>query len=722
MPHDVDEPADHELAASPSSLVPAGGPGPAFVPMAEPAEGTAEAPGELIPDPESPLRLPELPEALRPGWPGHFHFCRVNLRQGCYRITYQPKASFFTYYGTMRVDNEGGTTISGDLYRYFHFPFPFPFPPVSQASKAISDLPPGIGTSLNKAPVASFFPFPYGIPIYPRNRYYSYLKVTKIQRPPIISTGPCQLTLTAEEYVYTQPAAGLFDGTFPAAPGTRTVTIVLEQKPAPLGFTSSYFEGTLYDGGVAKGTFTMGWVSTFFRRATLEIDTLTGAVSPQAVAGETFASVFAKAGWDLNVVYDQTNVPVPSGVVATDCWSSGALHNLMTTIRNPSTNLDTEWHLHLLVVPAKITCGRGVMYDTIGVPREGVASFCDDGYPSSQSSSFGTAANKKQRDVPRAFLRSACHEVGHGFNQIHQEQEAGADNSIMTTTPSVADVLGGPPGVFPDDINLAFNEHVRHHLVHFPDPTVRPGGMTFGSGHSSAVPEADRYWFSAEELELSLETTHAQVELGEPLELAWTLKNTSEEPLPVPTDIGIEAQHAQVTVTDPRGRTRLMPSFVIRTDHVTIGDLDQGKGLKASTRVFWSSRGFAFPEPGKYEIAVRIVWTYGGVPLGVQTTTDVFVGYPQTAADNEAAAALLDHEVGMYVALGGDAPHLTEAVARLDRVAAMGGGGDQAGAKALRGYADIMPGAEPGATPAGDLAARAKRRAKKRPARAKAKV
>ena len=116
------------------------------------------------------------------------------------------------------------------------------------------------------------------------------------------------------------------------------------------------------------------------------------------------------------------------------------------------------------------------MYDTIGVPREGVASFCDDGYPSSQSSSFGTAANKKQRDVPRAFLRSACHEVGHGFNQIHQEQEAGADNSIMTTTPSVADVLGGPPGVFPDDINLAFNEHVRHHLVHFPDPRCGPAG------------------------------------------------------------------------------------------------------------------------------------------------------------------------------------------------------------------------------------------------------
>ena len=259
MPHDVDEPADHELAASPSSLVPAGGPGPAFVPMVDPAEGTAEAPGEFTPDPESPLRLPELPEALRPGWPGHFHFCRVNLRQGCYRITYQPKASFFTYYGTMRVDNEGGTTISGDLYRYFHFPFPFPFPPVSQASKAISDLPPGIGTSLNKAPVASFFPFPYGIPIYPRNRYYSYLKVTKWN-----GRDSSRWAVPAEADrpgVPVHPTAGgSFDGTFPAAPGTRTVTIVLEQKPAPLGFTSSYFEGKLYE--VASTRARSPWVGS----------------------------------------------------------------------------------------------------------------------------------------------------------------------------------------------------------------------------------------------------------------------------------------------------------------------------------------------------------------------------------------------------------------------------------------------------------------------------
>ena len=156
-----------------------------------------------------------------------------------------------------------------------------------------------------------------------------------------------------------------------------------------------------------------------------------------------------------------------------------------------NTDLDKVWYLHLLVIPAKMGCNRGLMFDDIDTPREGTATFCDDGYPTSDSSHFGTAANKKQRDVARAYLRSACHELGHAFNQVHQGNtdylgEPNADNSIMTTTPDVADFLAGPappPGVFPDDISLKFNSHVKHHLVHFPDPVVRPGGMGFEAGH-----------------------------------------------------------------------------------------------------------------------------------------------------------------------------------------------------------------------------------------------
>lgn len=685
---------------------PATGPGTPlfpFVPVAEEIGESSEELREHTPDPEGPLPPSEL-TPLVPAAPPLTPFplpplCLINLRAGCYRITFKPNAGFSVFRGTLRVDRSGGrTTVSGDLYRFLDFPFPFPVPPVVGPVQPLPSLP-----AIPPIPPISL---PLNIPIYARSRYYSYLKVTSVVQPPLISSAPCRLRIAAEEYVYTHPPAGSFNGTFPSAPGTRQITMVLQRKAAPAGFSSSYFEGKLFEGGAEKGTVTLGWVSTFFRRATLEIDTLTGSVAPTAVPGnpgpgtENFRTVFASAGWDLSVTYDQTGIPVPAGVTATNCWSSANLHALMLSVRKPTTNLDTEWRMHLVVVPATMGCGRGVMYDQIAVPREGVASFSDDGYPSTDSAFFGTAANKKQRDVPRAFLRSASHELGHGFNQIHQEQEGGADNSIMTTTPSVADVLGtaatGQPGIFPDDIALRFNDHVRHHLVHFPDVTVRPGGMTFGSGHSSTVPEADRHYFSTDELELRLEPASTQIALGEPLRLAWALTNRSQAQLPVPSDISTESFHTFIVVTDPQGGQRLMSSFVIRTDPVKIVPLDPGGELRAETRVFWSSNGFAFEVPGKYSVEVRITWMYGGLPLGARTTADVWVNFPLATADNNAAATLLDPQVGMYVALGGGATHLTDAVNRLNSVFAPTGaeGRDEAAGAGvvMPGYEGILPG------------------------------
>jgi hypothetical protein len=694
--------ADHEIEGehSPAAIPLVGNvsntAGVPLVPLAEPIPVSVESPVELIPSPEVPIDSGQ----PFPGPPRERERCLINLRAGCYRITFEPESGPNFYRGSMRVDIAGGsTTISGDLYRFLDLdsdlPSPLPFPLASRVLGGIgqAEIPTTSQTILSSRQRRD-------IPIYARNQYHSYLKVTNIQQSPMFTSGPCRLTLTAEEYVYTQPPAGSFNGTFPATP-TRTVTIVLKPKRAPAGFTSSYFKGTLFEGGTERGDFTMGWVSSSFRKATLEIDTLTGAVAPQAVPAssgsgtEDFRTVLATAGWDLNVVVGQTNVPVPAGVNPNTCWSSADLHALMLAVRDPATNIDTEWRMHLVVVPATMGCGRGVMYDQIAVPREGVASFSDDGYPSSDSGNFGTAADQQQRNVLRAFLRSASHEVGHGFNQIHQEQEAGADNSIMTTTPSVADVLGGPttgaPGVFPDNINLGFNDHVRHHLVHFPDIVVRPGGMTFGSGHSSVVPEADRQFFSEQELELRLEPVETQIELGEPLQLAWTLINRSEAAIPVPSDVRIEAQHAFITVTDPSGTPKPMPSFVIETDSVSIESLDPGQERQAKTQVFWSSRGFAFETPGRHILEVRITWTYGGVPFGVRTSTDIWVNYPQSTTDNDAAATLLNPEVGMYVALGGGASHLREAVSRLESVQSMGVEVDQPRPQALRGYEGLLP-------------------------------
>jgi hypothetical protein len=629
--------------------------------------------------------------------------CKINLREGCYRITFQPKRGTNVFYGTMRVDKSGGkTVISGDLYRFLS-------PIVSVPSRVAA-----AASAAARPASTSIFARPLPIPIYARNKYHSYLKVVDIKMPSPASK--CSFTLKTEEYVYTQPPAGSFNGSFPPSPGSRTVKIVLSPAAPPPGYTSVYFEGKLMEGATDKGTFKMGWVSSYFRRATLEIDTLKGAVPPLPVPAasgsgqEDFKTCFKTAGWNLNVIYDQKNIPVPAGIDAHACWEHSDLHALMTNVRKPTTNLDKEWHFHLIIVPATMGCSRGVMYDQIGVPREGAASFSDDGYPDSHSAFFGAAENQIQRKVPRAYLRSACHEVGHGFNQIHQEQEEGADNSIMTTTPSVADVLGdatsGDPGVFPDQIKIGFNETVRHHLTHFPDPAVRPGGMTFGSGHNSLTPQADedRHYFSAEDLELRLILSQRSVELGEPLRVEWELINNSAESIPVPSDIRLEAQYAFLTVINPHGVSKPMPSFIIECEAASIINLEPQKRLGAETKLFWSSYGFAFERAGRHMIEARVLWSIAGVPFGVRAITDVWVNFPQSSADNNAAATLLHADVGKYVALGGGATHLTEAVDRLN--AAFNGSAtralDAADAPskniptAIRGYDGLLPGAKAG--------------------------
>jgi hypothetical protein len=70
---------------------------------------------------------------------------------------------------------------------------------------------------------------------------------------------------------------------------------------------------------------------------------------------------------------------------------------------------------------------------------------------------------------------------------------------------------------------------------------------------------------------------------------------------------------------------------------------------------------------------------------------DVWVNYPQSTGDNDAAATLLHPEVGMYVALGGGATHLTDAVSRIEAVLLSKADGDEPGPRALRGFEGILP-------------------------------
>lgn len=683
---------DEHLSPNSADVVPPG------VPVAVPLtveDEPPEAPGAFATNADAPAPQPSPP--LGP--------CRPDFRDGCYQITIRPTlGTFQSTVGTLRVDREApaagpdGVIVSGDLYRQ---PPPVAQPvggdPGASSGDALAGgapvIPGAPGESVAAAASRADGPIPFlrrHIPIFPRNQYRSYLKGTRLVVPSASLPGqPCQVTLDVDEFAYTQPSAGSFQGAFPDSP-SRSLRFVLNQVPGT--FPSSApsgprFEGRVLEGGTDRGSVTLTWVSSFLRRAVLEIDTLNGAVAPQPVPSpdgsgtEFFDTTYATARWQLTIdrVEAQTDIPAPAGVDPNACWSAADLHALMASVRKAGTDLDTEWRTHLVVVPATMGCGRGLMYDQIGAPREGSASFSEDGYPSSNSPNFGTAADQRQRDVLRAYLRSATHEVTHAFNQIHQETETAPDNSIMTTTPNVANVLAGPttgaPGVFPDQINLGFNTTVRNHLAHMPDPVVRPGGWPFGGWFPAGAPQAaDRNLFYASELEFEVSAETDRAPLGAPVTVSWKLTNTSDADLLVPDDLRMEALYTTMSSLDESGEERPIRPFVISCEEAKLAPLEPGGTLEGGYRVFWSSDGFPLERPGRHTVTVTVAWSAGGLPVGVTGSCDIWVDRPTSDAENRDAALAMHPDVGKWVVLGGGAYHLEEAVSRLRT---MGDGGSR---------------------------------------------
>jgi hypothetical protein len=638
--------------------------GAVFLPEAD----TVEVDEDITPNPEGPVPFPvppipippepfpQLPFPQPPLWTKR---CSTTLKQGCYTLSFVPTDAPILgtrYRGTLRVEHTGaGVRFSADFYRHRLLDDIIVQPPVGP-----------IGALSANVLLQSDFPSDEAadtggaIPIYRRSRYYSYLKGTRARLTSIVPVVfPCSFSLEFDEFVYTHPATG-FSGSFSTTP-TRSLRFVFKKTA-----TADLYLGDAYAGSTQIGSVSIRWVCGFYRRAQLQLHTLQGAVSPPASVGNsTFASIFADVGWDLTFA-DGGTVQLPaalSGIDVNACWSEADLHTLMTSVPGyNAADLDSMWRVHLVAVPARLGCSRGIMFDSSSgadpnaVRREGSATFSDDGYPAGEvpdgsgGSHYDGAADGQQRNHPRAFLRSATHEVGHAFNQIHQNFEVGLDNSIMSPTPSVATVLG-LVGTFPDDINLAFNATVKKHLRHLPDPAVRPGAMDF-FGSAIAAPEAaDVDWLETAELDIALSSD--RVSLGEPVTLDFALTNTGEVPLPAPESLDVEGLTVRVNITDPTGRITFMrPDRIKSCPRVTVGALPPQEALTGSTTLFWGKDGFAFETPGRHIVQVIVLWKIAGVPVAAAAEREVFVTYPVTAEDNDVAALMLDPQVGAAVAAG----------------------------------------------------------------------
>lgn len=596
---------------------------------------------EVLPNNDQPASLQPSLTSLSPALPNLPQFPQPfptpipplnirSLRCGCYLVNYKPIGSpLVTYDGTLRVEcHSDGRTASGDLYQRPIFFLPFP----GQSPKPILLAGPNPAN---------------GIPILSRGRYRYYLRITQILE---YFTFGNSFTLGLEMYRFTAPNSWTNEGAF---------TALMTWKPAPSGYPSSgnYLEGDVKNSaGSIVGTLTMGWISKFLRKATIEIDRVSVSEAPlNNGAGIDWKSVFEPLGWDLTVIESNTDVVEPSG----NSWSDAEMHQAMLA-RRDSANLDSEWRYHILAVRNIDSTPRGIMYDidatdSNNVPREGVGIASHWTIPNANP--WGLVKGVRFGAATAPYFRTALHELGHAMGLYHNT----VDNGIMNTTDVIASSATAA-NPFPNNIQWSHAPDDQKRLRHYPDVFVRPGGTGFGTA-SEITPQISPtdVTVEVEELQLQVSPLLSSVPIGAPVRVNLALTNLSDQPILAPASLNMKAGMVRGKVISPDGKVRTFSPLVRCIEEHPIAMLKPGQQIRNSLTLLRGAEGALFPMSGVYQITVEVNWDIDGVEAIVSNTTSMMV----TGAANEAHASaalkvLSTPDALLTLVLGGD--HLDEGI------------------------------------------------------------
>ncbi|MBL8296651.1 MAG: matrixin family metalloprotease, partial [Bryobacterales bacterium] len=403
--------------------------------MTQPCQFTSPASLPFPPLPEE-LSVPDTPDpaAASDELRRFFRTGAVLFDTGAYLLNFQPvNQPLITYDGTLRMirgNALGGFTASGDLYQ-----------------RLTADTPNG--------PVLQPPPDPRrGIPILPLKQYRLYLRVTDLPATGFFTGGRARFGF--ELYRFNSS-----NNTWAQEPG-GTFRADLALRPTPPGFVNSadFFDGDVTNAaGAFAGRMSMGWVSSFFRRAAVEFDRVKDA---DDVDIATFQRAFLDAGWEVSFFTSNSDVQEPNG----EFWSDAEMHQALLA-RRDSADLDSEWRFHLLAVRRISSTERGVMFDTGAtdsnkVPREGAGISCNWVIPNADP--WGLVKGQRFGATGNPYVRTAVHEIGHAMGLVHNT----VDNGIMNATNVIAS-NGTAQLPFPNNIVFQFHPDDTRRLRHYPD-------------------------------------------------------------------------------------------------------------------------------------------------------------------------------------------------------------------------------------------------------------
>lgn len=447
-----------------------------------------------------------------------------------------------------------------------------------------------------------------------------------------------------------------------AAGQTSTGTLDLEPSTPERALATLRLD-TLIDGLAqnAPMAFLCEWRSAFLRRLGLEIELEEG-VDPPPVASiggvaRSIPLAFQSAGFEVYEAGSSSRLPP----APPDGWSEKSLEHLMrahaqSDLSRPNFDLRVLW-LARSNRPGLL----GVMFDSDdALPRQGLAVFADE-----IRARFGADADRK-------LIQTTVHEIGHALNLAHRfEREVGRADSTSFMNYDWRFRGGGAEADFWSAFSFSFDSDELAFLRHGGLRNVSPGGAAFHSvrywadgngGYSPYVPEAELPGFK---LELIPPSNGLLFRFGQPVILGVRLTNTSSRAVEIP-DFLLDAKAGflefvirRLDLADPESGEQHSFSPIVDRCYDASPDrairLAPGEAHSDNVQLHFGASGFAFAEPGFYEVtALLVVYDRPNERDMIARTNKLRlrVAHPQGEEERD-AFTLFEHSMGRWFALGG---------------------------------------------------------------------
>lgn len=407
--------------------------------------------------------------------------------------------------------------------------------------------------------------------------------------------------------------------------------------------------------------------ATTLRSLKIEIETEQGVAAPVAYDFKgretTIDSCLEDAGFVVGRTGKESTIPPgPSGG-----WETAQLHTLMQDFAQASLS-ERAWELHLLLLSRATRAGLlGIMFDSTEVlPRQGAAVFA------------GSVRKFAGKDSDRTLIQTSVHELGHALNLAHRfERVVGRGDSTSFMNYDWHYLGGNHDDEFWNRFAFTFDPDELTFLRHAPLSAIIPGGAPFHSvrywnegtgGYSPYVPEVE---IDELKLELRPPANGALFNFAQPVFLEVRMTNLSGKSINFPPDLlDPKTGFLEILIRKTGGvSTRSLADaepfspIMQRCVNASLESAESvaaGETIANNVNLTYGSSGFAFAEPGAYEVTALLSFIVLDEKEEKQNlivrsnTLPIRVAAPMQIEEEHDAMDLFRDDVGVYLTLGGN--------------------------------------------------------------------